>query len=101
MVNNTIRINQMNDDLSLLIIESTKTLTYTNGNSGSRLRNVQKYDRVKLVNGISPPLLIMEYQLACLSHIHNKIMNITSIREVCILTVLNIHIENDNCVDSS
>ena len=43
----------------------------------------------------------MEYQLACLSHIHNKIMNITSIREVCILTVLNIHIEIDNCVDSS
>jgi len=95
------RINQMNDDLSLLIIELTKTLTYTNGNSGSRLGNVQKYDRVKLVNGISPPFLIMEYQLACLSHIHNKIMNITSIREVCILTVLNIHIENDNCVDSS
>ena len=101
MVNNTIRINQMNDDLSLLIIESTKTLTHTNGNSGSRLGNVQKYDRVKLVNEISPLLLIMEYQLACLSRIHNRIMNITSIREVCILTVLNIHIEKDNCVDSS
>jgi hypothetical protein len=68
MVNNSMRINQMNDNLSLLIIELTKTLTYTNGNSGSRLGNVQKYDRVKLVNGISPPLLIMEYQLACLSH---------------------------------